>query len=92
MMVYGLENKINNIAFQSLGLRVSIEANVEILFGLGVWASGTLSFVKEVAMNNSFVNSCVWCGVTFLRGHGGTLPIQVGDRLLYKYLSVSGET
>ena len=63
----------------SLGLRISIEANVEILFGLGVRASEIINLIKEVSMNNSIVNSCVWCGVAFLRGHGGTLPIRMRD-------------
>jgi hypothetical protein len=31
-------------------------------------------------MENSFVLfSCVWCGVAFLRGLGGTLPTQMRD-------------
>lgn len=85
-------SRVKYLKYQSLGLRVSIEANVEILFGLGVWASGLLQVMKEVAMNSSFVNSCVWCGVAFLRGHGGTLPIQMRERHLWKNLSVPGET
>jgi hypothetical protein len=68
-----------NSKYQGLELRVSIEANVEILSGLGAWAFAIIVFITEVLMNSSIVNSCVWCGVAFLRGHGGTLPIQMRD-------------
>jgi hypothetical protein len=75
-----------------LELRVSIDVHVEILFGLGVWAFAMIHIITEVTMNNSIVNSCVWCGVAFLRGHGGTLPIQMRDGHLQSYLPVPGET
>ena len=78
--------------YQSLELRVSIKVNVEILFGLGALAFAIIKINKEVIMNNSIVNSCVWCGVAFLRGHGGTLPIQMRDGHLQRYLPVPGET
>lgn len=61
---------------KGLAIRINIEVTVSILFGLEVWVFATLRFVKEVLMENPFVKSCVWCGVAFLRGHGGTLPIQ----------------
>ncbi len=61
----------------SLALKVSIQVNVSVLFGLEVGAFA--AFAKEVLMINSFVESCVWCGVAFLRGHSGTLPIQMRD-------------
>lgn len=59
--------------------RVDIELTVSILFGLEAWVFATLQFVKGVLMENSFEKSCVWCGVAFLRGHGGTLPNQARD-------------
>lgn len=61
---------------KGLAIRINIEVTVSILFGLEVWVFATLRFVKEVLMENPFVKSCVWCWVAFLRGHGGTLPIQ----------------
>jgi len=64
---------------KGLAIEVNIEVTVSILFGLEVWVFATLQFVKGVLMENSFVKSCVWCGVAFLRGHGGTLPIQTRD-------------
>jgi len=64
---------------KGLAIGVNIEVTVSILFGLEVWVFATLQFVKGVLMENSFVKSCVWCGVAFLRGHGGTLPIQTRD-------------
>ena len=70
--------------FKNLELRVTIDGNVEILFGLGVWAFAMINIITEGIMNNSIVNSCVWCGVAFLRGHGGTLPIQMRDGLFQK--------
>lgn len=75
-----------------LELRVSIEVNVEILFGLVVMVFAMIHIITEVTMDNPIVNSCVWCGVAFLRGHGGTLPIQMRDGHLQRYLSVPGET
>ena len=36
-----------------------------------------LNKLKELVMKDTNVNSCVWCGVAFLRGHGGTFqPIR----------------
>ncbi len=64
---------------KDLELRVNIEVNVEILFGLEAWVFAMINTITENIMNNSIVNSCVWCGVAFLRGHGGTLPIQMRD-------------
>jgi len=57
---------------QGLATGVDIEVTVSILFGLEIWVFATVQSVKEVLMENSFVKSCVWCGVAFLRGHGGT--------------------
>lgn len=64
---------------KGLAIGVNIEVTVSILFGLEIWVFATLQIVKGVLMENSFVKSCVWCGVAFLRGHGGTLPIQTRD-------------
>jgi len=55
-----------------LAIKVDIEITVSILFGLEFWAFAAINFVKEVLMSNSFVQSSVWCGVAFLRGHSGT--------------------
>ena len=77
---------------KGLGLRVNIDVHVEILFGLGVWAFAMINIITENIMNNSIVNSCVWCGVAFLRGHGGTLPSQMRDWHMLRYLPVPGET
>jgi len=59
-----------------LALRVNVDVIVSLSFGLEILASVVVPFAKEVFMNNSFVQSCVWCGVAFLRGHSGTLPTQ----------------
>jgi len=75
-----------------LELKVNIKVHVEVLFGLGVWAFAMINIIKESIMNNSIVNSCVWCGVAFLRGHGGTLSIQTRDWHLLRYLPIPGET
>ena len=77
---------------KSLEVRVSIEANVSILFGLGVCAFAIVTTITEVLMNNSIVNSCVWCGVAFLRSHSGTLPIQMRELHAVKYLPYPRET
>lgn len=63
-----------------LEVRANIELNVSILFGLEVNIKAFINFLAEVFMKNSFVFlSCVWCGVAFLRGLGGILPIQMRD-------------
>lgn len=67
------------VDFYGLAIKVNLEVTVSILFGLEVWASATLKCVMEVLMKDSFVKSCVWCGVAFLRGHSGTLPIRMRD-------------
>ena len=59
---------------------VSIKFGVSILFGLEVGIEAVFNKLAEVLMENSFVFiSSVWCGVAFLRGLGGTLPIQMRD-------------
>lgn len=69
-----------------LAIEVDIEITVSILFGLEIWAFAAIQLVKEVLMNNSIVLSCVWCGVAFLRGQSGTLPIQMRGYQLHKCL------
>jgi hypothetical protein len=54
-------------SLDGLEVRVSIEANVSILFGLGVCVFAIVLNITEALMNNAIVNSCVWCGVAFLR-------------------------
>jgi hypothetical protein len=63
-------------------MQVNIEVYVGISFGLELHMTELtetinigIKKVKEFAMNESFVNTCVWCGVAFLQGHGETLPI-----------------
>jgi len=58
--------------FKDLGLMVINEVSASILFGLGLVVSNAVNAAKEVIMINAIVNSCAWCGVAFLRGHGGT--------------------
>ena len=55
--------------FNRLGLQATVEACVETSFGLGVRISATINIAMEVFMNSSLViQTCVWCGVAFLRG------------------------
>ena len=61
-----------------LAIKVKIEITVSILFGLEVWAFVAINLVKEVLMKNSFVESCVWCGVAFLRGQVGHFQSKRG--------------
>jgi len=63
-----------------LAVNVSTEVNIDISFGLDCQVTelietvnSGLKNVKELAMRITNVNSYVWCGVAFLRGHGGTL-------------------
>lgn len=71
-----LQRLLTDNRSKSLDIQVNIEETVSVLFGLEVWVFASLQVMKEMLMENSFVTSCVWCGVAFLRGHGGTLPIQ----------------
>lgn len=69
---------------KGLEIKVGVELSVSILFGLEVSIKALLENLVEVLMRNSFVFvSCVWCGVAFLRGLGGTLPIQMRDYHCY---------
>ena len=86
------EQPIRATLYNSLEIKVSIEAKVGILFGLGVCAFAMVSNITEVLMNNSIVKSCVWCGVAFLRSHSGTLPIQMRELHAVKYLPYPRET
>ena len=52
---------------ESLGLRVSLEAYVDISVGLEVSIFVVFYFVKEILMKNPIVSSRVWCGVAFVR-------------------------
>lgn len=62
---------------------VVLEVGVSILYGLEVCVEVKMKIFKEIDMNsfveNLLVLSCVWFGVTFLRGLGGTLPTQMRD-------------
>ena len=40
---------------------------------------------KELVMNIANVSSCVWCGMAFLRGHGGTFQPLREVRALLKH-------
>lgn len=69
-----------------LVIQVNVDVTVSTSFGLEFPAFAVILFTKEVLMNSSFVQSCVWCGVAFLRGHSGTLPTQARGYLLQKHL------
>lgn len=76
-----------------MAINVSMEVNVDISFGLESQVTElieTFKFgvnkLKELAMKITNVNSCVWCGVAFLRGHGGTFQPLREMRLYQKYL------
>ncbi len=62
-----------------LAINVNIEVNTDISFGLESQVTELIQTInngvkkaKELVMNTLNVKSCVWCGVAFLRGHGGT--------------------
>lgn len=53
-------------------MKVGIEVNMSILFGLEVNIKTVVNTFVEVFMKNSFVlSTCVWCGVAFLRAELG---------------------
>jgi len=60
-----------------LGVRVHVEASVDISFGLGFtalvfWIAQAFNEAKELFMSNANVLvTTVWCGITFLREPGG---------------------
>lgn len=73
-----------------------MEVNVDISFGLESQVTELIDTVKlgvvklkELAMKITNVNSCVWCGVAFLRGHGGTFQPLREMRRYQKYLLVN---
>lgn len=73
-----------------------MEVNVDISFGLESQVTELIETIKsgvnqlkELAMKITNVNSCVWCGVAFLRGHGGTFQPLREMRLYQKYLLAS---
>jgi len=56
-----------------------MEINADISFGLESQVTELVETIKdgvnkakELVMKISDVKSCVWCGMAFLRGHGGT--------------------
>lgn len=65
------------LSITGLEVKAGIKASVGFLFGLGVCAFANNIIVTEVLMNNTIVNSCVWCGVAFLRSPSGVLSIQM---------------
>ncbi|OGQ90022.1 MAG: hypothetical protein A2464_07730 [Deltaproteobacteria bacterium RIFOXYC2_FULL_48_10] len=63
-----------------MDIRIGIEFSVSILFGLEISIITLIAFIKETFMENSIMLfACIWCGVAFLRGLGGTLPTQMRD-------------
>ncbi len=49
-------------------MKVGIDVNMSILFGLEVSVKAVIINIVEAVMKNSFVlSTCVWCGVAFLR-------------------------
>lgn len=67
-----------------MAVNVNVEANINISFGLESQATelvktmiSGLDKLEELVLKIANVNSSVWCGVAFLRGHGGTFqPIR----------------
>ncbi len=64
-------------------VQVDIDVDVGISFGLESQMTELtetiktgIKKVKEFVMKIAFVNTCVWCGVAFLQGHGETLSIR----------------
>jgi hypothetical protein len=56
-----------------------MEITADILFGLEYQVTELIETIKdsinktkELVMKSTNVKSYVWCGVAFLRGHGGT--------------------
>lgn len=79
-----------------LAVNVNMEVNVDISFGLESQVIELIEAIKfgvnqlkELAMKITNVNSCVWCGVAFLRGYGGTFQPLREMRLYQKYLLVN---
>lgn len=61
-----LQRLLTDNRSKSLDIQVNIEETVSVLFGLEVWVFASLQVMKGMLMENSFVTSCVWCGVAFL--------------------------
>lgn len=71
-----LQRLLTDSRSKGLDIQINIEITVSILFGLEVWVLASLQVMKGMLMENAFVKSYAWCGMAFLRGHGGTLPIR----------------
>lgn len=73
-----------------------MEVNVDISFGLESQVTELIETVKsgvknvkELVMKITNVNSYAWCGVAFLRGHGGTLQPLREMQHFPRYLQAS---
>lgn len=62
-----------------MGLKVSFEVSARISFGLSVLIPLLIKITEVLIMIDSLMYSCVWCGLAFLRGHGGINAIQTRD-------------
>ena len=79
--------------YKELAVNVNMEVNIDISFGLESQVTELIETVKsgvknvkELVMKITNVNSCVWCGVAFLRGHGGTFQPKREMQYFLKYL------
>lgn len=73
-----------------------MEINADISFGLESQVTELIETIedgvnkaKELVMKITNVKSYVWCGVAFLRGHGGTFQPLREMVYLLKYLHAS---
>jgi hypothetical protein len=74
MLFYQVKCEIKELA-----INVNMEINADISFGLESQVTELIETIndgvkkaKELVMKISNVKSSVWCGMAFLRGHGGT--------------------
>jgi hypothetical protein len=74
MLLYRVQLELKELA-----VNVNMEINADISFGLESQVTELIETInvgvkkaKELVMKISDVKSCVWCGMAFLRGHGGT--------------------
>ena len=79
-----------------MAVKVDMEVNVGILFGLESQVTELVEIIKsfvnkmkELVMTIKNENSCVWYGIAFLRGHGGTFQPLREMRHFPKYSLVN---
>ena len=84
---------IRSEGLKVLTVQVDIDVDVGISFGLESQMTELtetiktgIKKVKEFVMKIAFVNTCVWCGVAFLQGHGETPSIRTRAISMHRFI------